>query len=93
MNNLFLRHGEVENPKNIHYSYLPGFNLSEKGKVQARKVGKNLNENFKISKIISSPLLRARETSKIINSFLKVEIEYSNNILEWVGPYLSLIHI
>ena len=31
--------------------------------------------------------MRARETSKIINSFLKVEIEYSKNILEWEGPY------
>lgn len=87
MSNLFLRHGEVENKKNIHYSNLPGFNLSKTGKEQALKVGKNLNEYFKISKIISSPLLRARETSKIINSFLKVEIEYSKNILEWEGPY------
>ena len=35
MSNLFLRHGEVENKKNIHYSNLPGFNLSETGKEQA----------------------------------------------------------
>ena len=86
MTNLFIRHGEVENIKNIQYANIPGFHLSKNGIEQAQIAALKIKNNFNIKKIVSSPLLRARETSSIINSVLNVEIEYSTYITEWQGP-------
>ncbi len=86
MANLFLRHAEVLNKKNIQYANLPGFQISNQGKEQSVAAGKLLkNSNIKIEKIITSPLLRARETSSIISEFLKIPIFFSNNLTEWTG--------
>ena len=86
MTNLFLRHAEVLNKKNIQYANLPGFQISDKGKEQSVAAGKLLkNSNKKIQKIITSPLLRARETSSIISEILKTPIFISNNLTEWTG--------
>ncbi len=83
--NIFLRHGEVKNPKNILYYNIPGYELSEKGIKQAEHIAEKLKKDFKIEKIISSPLLRARQTSKIVNNILKIEITISDEITEWGG--------
>ena len=83
--NIFLRHGEVQNPKNILYYNIPGYELSEKGIKQAEHVAEKLKKDFKIEKIISSPLLRARQTSNIVNKILKKEITISDQITEWGG--------
>ena len=56
MSNLFLRHGEVQNIKNIQYGSLPGYFLSNNGFIQAKEIGKKIKENFKVKKIISSPI-------------------------------------
>ena len=56
------------------------------GKEQSVAAGKLLkNSNKKIEKIITSPLLRARETSSIISEILKIPIFFSNNLTEWSG--------
>ena len=83
--NIFLRHGEVKNPKNILYYDIPGYELSATGKEQAAKAAKYIYENFDIKKIITSPLLRARQTSEIVNTILKKQILISNKITEWAG--------
>ena len=86
MANLFLRHAEVLNKKNIQYANLPGFQISNQGKEQSVSAGKLLkNSNINIEKIITSPLLRARQTSSIISEFLKIPIFFSNNLTEWTG--------
>ena len=86
MTNLFLRHAEVLNKKNIQYANLPGFQISDKGTEQSVAAGKLLkNSNKKIQKIITSPLLRARETSSIISEILKTPIFISSNLTEWTG--------
>ena len=72
--NIFLRHGEVKNPKDILYYDIPGYELSITGKEQAAKAAKYLSENFEIKRIITSPLLRARQTSEIVNTKLKKQI-------------------
>ena len=64
MSNLFLRHGEVQNNKNIFYADLPGFYLSDEGKSQADKAANKISNLFSIDKIVSSPLLRASQTSQ-----------------------------
>jgi len=83
--NIFLRHGEVENPKNILYYNIPGYELSKKGSKQAEHVAKKIKKDFKIEKIISSPLLRARQTTEIVNKILQKEIVISEEITEWGG--------
>lgn len=85
MSKLFLRHGEVHNQKNIMYGDIPGYRLSAKGITQAVGAGIYIKNNFKIDKIISSPVLRARETSKYVSEYLEVEVEISNNLYEWSG--------
>ena len=86
MSNLFLRHGEVQNEKDVFYANLPGFYLSSKGETQAKDAGIKIKEQFDIKNIISSPLLRARQTAEIVNSVLKINITTSYNIIEWAGP-------
>ena len=83
--NIFLRHGEVRNPKDILYYNIPGYELSEKGIKQAEHIAEKLKKDFKIEKIISSPLLRARQTSQIVNKMLKKEITFIDEITEWGG--------
>ena len=87
MSNLFLRHGEVQNEKDVFYENLPGYYLSSKGKMQAKDAARNIKKLFNIEKIITSPLLRARQTASIVNEELKIDIEVSRNIIEWSGPY------
>ncbi len=87
MSNLFLRHGEVQNEKDVFYANLPGYYLSSKGKMQAKDAARNIKKLFNIEKIITSPLLRARQTASIVNEELKIDIEVSRNIIEWSGPY------
>ena len=86
MSNLFLRHGEVQNDKDVFYANLPGFYLSEKGELQAKDASIKIKKLFNIKKIISSPLLRARQTADIISRELKLKVEVSHNIIEWSGP-------
>ena len=85
MSKLFLRHGEVENRKNIFYGDLPGYQLSKKGQGQANKAAQYIAENFNIEYIYCSPLLRARQTAKPLSDLLKVDITYTNNLIEWGG--------
>ena len=87
MSNLFLRHGEVQNEKDLFYANLPGFYLSNKGEIQAKDAAKKIKKLFNIQKIISSPLLRARQTASIVSKELKIDLEVSHNIVEWAGPY------
>jgi len=85
MSNLFLRHGEVQNIKNIQYGSLPGYFLSKNGFTQAKEVGKYIKNNLKVQKIISSPILRARQTALTINEILGINITYAEELTEWPG--------
>lgn len=62
-----VRHGAVENPRAITYGRIPGFSLSEPGRAQARAAAAYLRGELDgESRIVSSPLERARETAEII---------------------------
>ena len=51
------------------YNDIPGYRLSENGISQAKKAGMYLKNNFNIDLIISSPILRARQTSSYVAEF------------------------
>lgn len=55
--------------------------LNEIGEEQARKTRDNLSD-LDIDLIISSPLIRAKQTAKIINEFKNKPIIYSEEIIE-----------
>ena len=86
MSNLFLRHGEVQNKKDIFYANLPGFYLSTKGRTQAQEAADKIKKYFSIDNIVSSPLLRARQTAEIVADTLGLNVNISYNIIEWSGP-------
>lgn len=70
--NIYLiRHGEVDNPKQIIYGRLPRFGLSEKGIIEVKKAAEFLR-NKNITAIYSSPLLRTRQTADILNDKLGI---------------------
>ncbi len=67
-----IRHGEVENPLDLYYGRLPGFGLSEKGHRQALAAAQLLKGAHPAA-IFSSPLLRARQTAKILIENLSIQ--------------------
>jgi len=58
-----LRHGEVHNPEGVLYGRLPGFHLSEDGRLMAKAAARAL-AGRDIVRIVSSPLDRAQETAE-----------------------------
>ncbi len=80
---IVLRHGESEsNVKRIKAGQLDKYHLTEKGREQSRKVARILKKE-KIDIIISSPVLRARETAEIISRELGVEVIEDELIKEY----------
>jgi len=61
----FVRHGEVYNPQAIYYGRLPGFYLSEVGRLQAQATATALHDRG-LDALYTSPLERAVETAEII---------------------------
>jgi broad specificity phosphatase PhoE len=62
-----VRHGDVHNPEQVFYGRLPGFGLSETGRLQARAAADHLCRSSP-SALYTSKLRRARETAAIIQS-------------------------
>lgn len=62
---IFVRHGEVHNPARIFYGRLPRFGLSDEGQRQVAAAARAL-AGRELGAIYASPLLRARQTARII---------------------------
>ncbi|TMC40826.1 MAG: histidine phosphatase family protein [Chloroflexi bacterium] len=60
-----VRHADVENPQRVLYGYLPDFHLSALGRAQSAALGERLRPAG-LTRIVSSPLVRARETAEVI---------------------------
>ncbi|MGH2735249.1 MAG: histidine phosphatase family protein [Actinomycetota bacterium] len=76
-----VRHGEVENPKGVIYGRMPGYNLSERGELQAKAASEHLKE-ADVGAIWSSPLERAQETAAAIAEPHGVEITTDERLVE-----------
>jgi broad specificity phosphatase PhoE len=82
-NFVFLRHGESVGNAESRWQGQSDYVLTEKGRAQASALAKRWkSERVKFDLIISSPLVRAKETSEIIASHLNVEIELDSLLLE-----------
>lgn len=81
-----VRHGAVDNPQGIEYGRLPGFPLSDRGRRQMTALGNDMKDAGIVpSTIISSPLLRAQESAKIISDVLGIRsnIRTDDQLMEW----------
>lgn len=76
-----LRHGEVHNPEGILYGRLPGFRLSENGRVQAELVAKALVD-ADLGAVVASPMQRAQETAGPIAAAHGLEISTDEGLIE-----------
>ncbi len=75
-----VRHAEVFNPRRIIYGCLPGFGLSRLGYYQSEKLKIYFQEEH-LDLVYSSPLLRTRQTTKIIAD-KKIPVNYSKLFIE-----------
>jgi broad specificity phosphatase PhoE len=78
-----VRHGEVRNPDHVCYADLPGFDLTEVGRVQARAAGHYLAAMAPASPVATSPLDRAVQTAEIIAAALGVAATTDRRLIEW----------
>lgn len=77
-----VRHGEVDNPRGIVYSDLPGFHLSALGRTQAAAAAHHLS-GCGASLLVTSPLDRARETASYLARRLGLDAVPEPGLTEW----------
>ena len=76
-----VRHGEVENPAGVLYGRIPGFHLSEAGRMMA-KVAADFLAGRDITVLRSSPLERALETAEPIAAELGLAVQVDDRLIE-----------
>jgi broad specificity phosphatase PhoE len=76
-----VRHGEVDNPGGILYGRIPGFQLSEAGRLMAKAAADYL-AGRDITLLKSSPLQRATETAEPIAAEFGLEIHVDDRLIE-----------
>jgi broad specificity phosphatase PhoE len=81
-----LRHGEVYNPGGILYGRLPGFHLSEDGRLMA-KAATGFLAGRDVVLLRSSPLDRARETAAPLAAQFGLEPEIDERLIEPTNVY------
>lgn len=81
-NLILVRHGEsVTNVLNIVSDDADKNPLTEKGMEQARRAAEELKK-LKIDGIVSSPILRAKQTAEIISKLLRLEYSVDDRLRE-----------
>ena len=78
----FVRHGQTEWNAIRRMQGQWNSDLTELGETQAKITGKFLSI-LDIQYLVSSPLDRTMHTTKIINEYLKLDVNYDNRIMEW----------
>jgi broad specificity phosphatase PhoE len=76
-----VRHGEVENPSRILYGRIPGYHLSDAGRVMA-KTAADFLAGRDVTVLKSSPLERAKETAEPIAAELGLPVQIDDRLIE-----------
>jgi broad specificity phosphatase PhoE len=76
-----VRHGEVENPRRVLYGCLPGFHLSEDGRMMAKKAAAFL-AGRDVTVLRSSPLERALETAEPLAAQFGLAVTEDERLIE-----------
>src|ERR1700742_3778266 len=85
-----LRHGEVENPKGVIYGRIPGFGLSEDGRMMAKAAADFLAERDVVA-IYTSPLERARETAEPLSERFRLDPIVDDRLIEPWNHFEGLV--
>lgn len=76
-----VRHGEVDNPTGVLYGRIPGYHLSEAGRMMA-KAAADFLAGRDITVLRSSPLERALETAEPIAAELGLPVDVDDRLIE-----------
>jgi broad specificity phosphatase PhoE len=76
-----VRHGEVENPRGVLYGRMPGFHLSDDGRVMA-KAAADFLAGRDVTVLRSSPLERALETAEPFAAQFGLEVVVDVRLVE-----------
>jgi broad specificity phosphatase PhoE len=76
-----VRHGEVDNPNHVLYGRIPGYHLSEAGRLMAKAAADFLTGRD-VTVIRSSPLERAVETAEPIAAEFGLPIDVDDRLIE-----------
>jgi len=80
---VFLRHGESVGNAEERFQGQYDFPLTERGRSQAEALAQQWrNEGLTFDRIVSSPLLRARQTAEIVSAALGVPLEFDPDWME-----------
>jgi broad specificity phosphatase PhoE len=84
-----VRHGEVDNPGRVLYGRLPGFHLSETGRLMA-KAAADFLAGRDVTVVRTSPLERAVETAEPIAAEFGVPIVTDDRLVEAANHFEGL---
>lgn len=84
----FIRHGAVDNPKNVYYGRTIDVPLTDGGKEFILCIAEKIKSKDKIDAIYSSPLRRAFDSAKIIASINNCEVIKEEDLIEVDIPAL-----
>ncbi|HEX9539203.1 MAG TPA: histidine phosphatase family protein [Streptosporangiaceae bacterium] len=76
-----LRHGEVANPQGVLYGRIPGFHLSEDGRLMA-KAAAGFLAGRDVVMLLSSPLERAVETAAPLSAQFGLDVSIDERLIE-----------
>lgn len=80
-----IRHAAYENPRQVYHGWLPGFHLSEAGKLQAQSLALKLKDKPLVA-VYASHLSRARETAEIIAKQHGLTVRIDDRIIDVRSP-------
>ena len=84
-----LRHGEVANPRHVLYGRLPGFHLSEEGRLQAKAAARHL-AGHDVTALFSSPLERALQTADEVSGQYGLPVTTDDRLTEAANHFEGL---
>jgi broad specificity phosphatase PhoE len=84
-----VRHGEVDNPDHILYARLPGFHLSEAGRVMA-KAAADFLAGRDVTVLRSSPMERALETAEPFAAEFGLPVVVDDRLIEAANRFEGL---
>ena len=78
-----VRHGEVHNPERLLYERIPGYGLSDAGRRMTRATADHVASLGRpVSRLIASPLQRARESAEPFAEQFDLDIETDERVIE-----------
>ena len=89
MDLLIIRHGQSEADILKIIEGRADFNLTELGQKQAACMANWLKDYENINKIISSPLKRAKQTSKQLSLVTGIPVLFDENLMEWKNGLIA----